>query len=167
MSRRSASRLLALSVVVAEVILGVVLFARLPAGIRSSLDPLSATAAPPGTLTPAPHTTVVGTYWTCESNVSDNGTVSPNARPPAGGVRSPLCDDNYGRLGPGRPQPELPARIKIWRVPVGTFTPYKHCGVTVMNIVDPYDPQAAPETWPRDHEVLLAANWTRIQPGNC
>lgn len=86
----------------------------------------------------------VGTYWTCESNQTENGTAIDGEPPPSGGLTSPFCVANYGRPGPGQQQPPLPADIEVWRVPVGTFTPYVHCGVRVMNIEDPYDPRTAP-----------------------
>lgn len=173
MSRRSAARLLALAVLLGEVVLGVVLIGRLPPSLRSSLIPPRATATPAGTATPATTTTpnararATGTYWTCESNESDSGRVTRNAPPPPGAVSSPLCASDYGRQGPGQPQPPLPAGIEIWRVPVGNFTPFLRCGVRVVNVVDPYDAQAAPRTWPKPHKLLFDGDWNRVQSGTC
>lgn len=167
MSRRSAARVLALTVVLAELVLGGVLFTRLPPAIRSPLvarrPPAGPTSSGPATAPPR----LVGTYWTCESNEGDGGTVTAGRPPPSGAVRSRLCDFDYGRQGPGQPRPSLPRGIRIWRVPVGTFTPFHRCGVMVMNVVDPYDTQAAPATWPRPHELLYDARWHQVRPGSC
>lgn len=173
MSRRSATRLLVLTAVVLVVVVDVVLFAHLFPTITSPLGRPAAARAPRSTPTaaptpiPAPAGVTTGTYWTCESNEADQSTVLPNASPPAGAVTSPLCNSDYGRQGPGQPQPQLPTGIQIWRVPAGTFTPYGHCGVTVVNVVDPYDPQAAPATWPERDKLLYDANWNRVPSGRC
>lgn len=173
MSRRSAARLVALTVLLVEVALGVVLVGRLPPSLRSALIPPAATATPAGSATPAStstpdtHARAAGTYWTCESNESDSGKVTRNASPPSGSVSSPLCASDYGRQGPGQPQPPFPAGIQIWRVPVGTFTPFLRCGVRVVNVVDPYDAQAAPRTWPKPHKLLYDAGWNRVRSAAC
>lgn len=172
MTRRSAARLIAVSVFVVLVALDVALFPTVLPHLRSLASPHGA-ATPKGTARPAPTPPPVsrapaeGTYWTCEANQSDNGTVTPNATPPAGSVSSPLCDSSYGESEPGQPQPPLTSGIEIWRVPVGNFKPFVHCGAKVVNIVDPYDSQAVPRTWPAAHRLLFDAGWNQVPSGRC
>lgn len=108
-----------------------------------------------------------GTYWTCESNVSDSGQVDTREPPPRSGIRSALCTTTYGETQPGQtPPPLLPGEV-VWQVPVGTFSPFRHCGHTVSNIVDPYDMKTAPRDWLGYREFLFDAGWRAIPEGAC
>lgn len=177
MPRVTAARVLALAALAVLLTLDVVLLPPVLPLVKSSLlhaRPIpSSTAGPATTPTPATAPTpatggpALGTYWTCSSNESDTGKVSSHASPPPNAVSSPLCDSTYGEQGPGQPQPRLPSKIKIWRIPVGTFSPFLDCGARVVNIVDPYDRQAAPQTWPPSHQLRYDAAWNQIRSGDC
>lgn len=169
MRRVTGARVVALATLAALLTLDVVLFPPVLALVKSSLVQHRPTGGSPALASPAPTPTpsTVGTYWTCASNESDSGRVSAHASPPPHAVSSPLCDATYGEQQPGQRQPHLPSKVQVWRVPVGTFTPFTACGRRVVNIVDPYDTQAAPQTWPRDHELRYDADWSQIPSGDC
>lgn len=169
MAHRSAARLLAVAGLLVLVTLDVVLFPPVLRTVESVASPRAATTAgrPATTPTRSAGGHGVGTYWACWANESDSGTVAPNASPPPGAVSSPLCDSTYGESRPGQRQPRLPSGIEVRRVPVGTFRAFVDCGTTVVNIVDPYDAQASPDSWSGDHEVLFDANWNQVNSRTC
>ncbi|MBO0746144.1 MAG: hypothetical protein J2P43_14085 [Candidatus Dormibacteraeota bacterium] len=172
MARRSAARLLALFGLLVVVALDVVLSPPVLPTVKSFISPGAAptpatTGTPAATATPVPGSQGLGTYWACGANETDNGIVDPNAQPPPHSVPSALCNSTYGETRPGQSQPPLPSGIEIWRYPVGTFRMFVDCGMTVANIVDPYDTQAPPEGWSGDHEVLFDASWNQLRSRNC
>jgi hypothetical protein len=125
------------------------------------------TSAPPApaaaAATPAPVSSApaVGIAWACASDQSDDGTVDPSsdARLEAdGAVPSTFCQQHMTGLEPG---------AHAFRLPVGTFTPFPHCGGTVVNIVDPFDRQGPPAAWLGYHEYLFGQDWNSIPEGVC
>lgn len=88
------------------VALDVVLFPPVLPTVKSLVSPHAATtpaaARTPATTATSPGARGVGTYWTCDANELDNGTLDPSATPPPGAVSSPLCDSTYGETEPGQ-----------------------------------------------------------------
>lgn len=172
MPRLSAGRLVALVALLVVLSLDVALFPTVLPTVRSLISPRAATTPastprPEASATPTPSSAAVGTYWTCASNQDDSGGVTVNMSPPPGAVPSQVCDSTYNTTEPGQPRPPLPSGIELWRVPAGTFSPFVDCGVTVVNILDPYDVQAPPANWPGDHELLYDASWNQLRSRTC
>jgi hypothetical protein len=123
--------------------------------------PTTAPTTAPTTQPANPPAALVGTYWGCTSDQTDAGVVlhSEDSRTEAqGGVRSAVCQHDM-RLLPG---------AYAFRVPVGHFTPFQFCGITVANIIDPYQGVLAPSHWIAADELLYDQRWNDGAPsGTC
>lgn len=120
--------------------------------------PAAPSPAPTGPATPI---ALIGTYWTCTSDQTGAGTIdhSEDGQIRAeGGVRSALCQKDV----------KLAAGAYAFRIPVGHFTPYQFCGITVANIIDPYQPQVPPSRWIAADYLQFDQSWTEGAPsGTC
>lgn len=129
-----------------------------PAQIASTPTPTpTSPPSPAPTATPPP----VGTHWTCTSDQTAAGAVdhSEDGRIQAeGGVRSALCQKDI----------ELAYGAHAFRIPVGHFAPYRFCGITVANIIDPYQPQLPPSRWTAADYLQFDEDWNAGAPsGTC
>ncbi|MBO0730576.1 MAG: hypothetical protein J2P57_15070 [Acidimicrobiaceae bacterium] len=119
-----------------------------------------------GYASPAP---VTGVYWVCETDVNASGAVetSRDAGIEAeGGIPSSVCASALRIEGVLKPD----SRAHAFQVPVGHFTPFHFCGVTVANIVNvvPGSIEVPPSRWIAADYELYSADWSQSAPsGTC
>lgn len=143
----------------------------------------ASTPAPTPTATPtalAPPTTQsgkggplgMGTYWICVADVSGSSIVehSLDASIEAeGGVLSPQCERAW-KIGEMEGDLKLEPGENIFRIPVGHFTPFSFCGVTIANILDtnPADYNKPPTLWVAANYEQYSLDWSTGAPsGTC